>query len=162
MANIISNTGPLIALSGVSQLDLLKCLFKNIAVPEPVHHEILAGGRYFIGVAEYRKAKWIEVIEIDTDIDPLLSTILDMGEASVIHTARNTNTQKILMDERKGRKIARDVYGLEVMGTARVLVEARKAGLIPNVKQLFLEMRQAGYWIHDKIINAALHEVSEA
>jgi predicted nucleic acid-binding protein len=40
---IVCNTGPLIALTIVNKLDLLRLLFTEIAVPETVHKEILQG-----------------------------------------------------------------------------------------------------------------------
>jgi predicted nucleic acid-binding protein len=42
-----------------------------------------------------------------------------------------------LMDERKGRRVAREVYGLDVMGTARLLTDAKEAQLVPSVGELF-------------------------
>lgn len=91
--------------------------------------------------------------------DPLLSTVLDLGEASVIHAARCLNITRVLMDERKGRNIARNIYGLTVMGTARILIDAHKAGFIQDIGRAFARMKEAGYWIHDNIIEAALREV---
>lgn len=66
-----------------------------------------------------------------------------------------------MIDERKARRIARDVYGLRVIGTARVLVEAKRRGLVSGVCPLMLKMRETGYWIHDSILQPALIEVGE-
>jgi len=133
MESVICNTGPMIALAGIHQLDLLKELYERVMVPMPVHQEILSGGRYFTGLEDYRRAGWIEISELSTPVDPLLITLLDVGESSVIHGAREFGLTSVLMDERKGRRIARDVYGLRVIGTARVLVDAKQANLIPSV-----------------------------
>jgi predicted nucleic acid-binding protein len=161
MGSIICNTGPMIALAGIHKLDILKKLFQSIAVPEPVHREILSGGKHFTGLADYRKADWIQVVELKTAVDPLLVTMLDSGEASVIHVARELGVTMILMDERKGRRIARDIYGLEVNGTARLLTDAKKMNLISSVKEAFQEIRETGYWVHEKIVQAALKEAGE-
>jgi len=37
----------------------------------------------------------------------------------------------VLIAERKARKVARDIYGLRPIGTARLLVEAKKKNLLP-------------------------------
>lgn len=50
-------------------------------------------------------------------LDPLLATILDPGEASVLQIAREHGVSGVLMDERRGRRVAMDVFGFEVAGT---------------------------------------------
>jgi len=67
----------------------------------------------------------------------------------------------VLIDERKARKVARTVYGLQVIGTARLLVEAKREGIIDNVNKAVQEMRQGGYWIHDDIVEFVLREAGE-
>jgi len=68
----------------------------------------------------------------------------------------------VLVDERKARKIARTVYGLHVIGSARVLVEAtRRHGLLDNVGVALQAMRDGGYWIGDSIVDAALKQAGE-
>jgi len=72
----------------------------------------------------------------------------------VIQTALAQAVPQVLIDERKGRKVAR-LYGLQVFGTARVLVEAKRAGLIDSVGQALGAMRSNGYWVDDKITHWA-------
>ena len=158
---MICNTGPLIALSMIDRIDILRHLFKLIAVPEAVHKEILEGGITNAGLANYRKIKWIKVITLSSPADPLLETALDSGEAAVIELARELNANFVLIDERKARKIARTVYGLHVIGSARVLVEAKRRGLLPNVGAALQAMRDGGYWIGDSIVDVALKKAGE-
>ena len=73
--------------------------------------------------------------------------------------ARNIN--QVLIDERKGRKVARDIYGLTTIGMVRVLLDAKQRGLISTVKQPLLTMRTNGYRIHEKIIKTALQYANE-
>jgi len=116
----ICNTGPLIALSMIDRIDILRHLFELVFVPETVHNEILEGGSANAGLANYRKVKWIKVISLSVPIDPLLMTSLDAGEAAVIGLARELDsTNYVLLDERKARKIARTVYGLHVIGSSQ-------------------------------------------
>ena len=91
----------------------------------------------------------------------MLATVLDVGEASVIQRARELGVPKVLMDERKGRRVAREVYGLDVMGTARLPADAKEAQLVPNGGELLQQMRGAGYWIHDRIMEAAMRAAKE-
>lgn len=93
-----------------------------------MHSEILEGGATSAGLANYRKVKWIKVMTISKPVDPLLKTSLDDGEAAVIGLARELSVSLDLIDERKARRIARTIYKLQVIGSARILVEAKKMG----------------------------------
>lgn len=158
---VICNTGPLIALSVINRMDILRHLFEFVAVPEAVHKEILEGGTTNAGLANYQKVKWIKVMRLSNPVDPLLRTSLDAGEAAVIGLARELSVSLVLVDERKARKIARTVYGLHVIGSARVLVEAKRHGLLDNVGVALQAMRDGGYWIGDSIVDAALKQAGE-
>lgn len=160
-AKLICNTGPLVALSMIDRIDILRHLFELVAVPEAVHKEILEGGPINAGLLNYRKAKWIKVMTLSNPIDPLLRTSLDAGEAAVIGLARELSVNLLLVDERKARKIARTVYGLHVIGSARVLIEAKRRRLLDNVGVALQAMRDGGYWIGDSIVDAALKQAGE-
>ena len=69
---------------------------------------------------------------------------------------------QVLIDERKGRKVARDIYGLRTLGTVRVLLEAKLSGLIDSILQPLASMRENGYHIHEDIVQAALRQAGEA
>ncbi|NLD37448.1 MAG: DUF3368 domain-containing protein [Desulfatiglans sp.] len=161
LGKMVCNTGPLVALSLINRIDILRDLFDVIAVPEAVHREILAGGSENAGLSNYNRVQWIKVLPISTSIDPLLLKSLDEGEASVIALARELKADFTLIDERKARKIARTVYGLEVIGSARILVEAKNKGLIENVGSALQNMRDNGYWMGASIVEAALKMAGE-
>jgi len=157
----ICNSGPIIALSMIDGIDILRHLFEFVAVPEAVHKEILESGTVNAGLTNYRKAKWIKVMKLSSHLDPLLRTSLDSGEAAVIGLARELNVNLVLIDERKARRIARTIYGLHVVGSARILVEAKKNGIIDNVGASIKAMRLNGYWISDLILKAASKQAGE-
>jgi len=46
---LISNTGPIIALAGISHLYLLRELYKRVIVPQAVDKEISSRGRVYVG-----------------------------------------------------------------------------------------------------------------
>jgi predicted nucleic acid-binding protein len=161
VSRIVCNTGPLIALGLLGRLDLLKSLFSEVFVPEAVQREIEQGGANQSGLASFRLAGWIRVAPLRGGRDMLLESLLDTGEAAVITLAREQGIATVLLDERKARKVARDIHGLQVIGTVRVLVEAKRRGLVPEIASLFKKLRQEGYWIHDTIVQAALQEAGE-
>ena len=158
---VICNTGPLIALSIIDKIDILRHLFEIIGIPEAVHREIMEGAAENSGLSNYHKAQWIEVMPLPLHTDPLLITTLDAGEAAVIALSRELNANLVLIDERKARKVARNIYGLRVIGTAGILVKAKKMGLLDNIASLLQIMRDSGYRIGDSIVDAALKQAGE-
>jgi predicted nucleic acid-binding protein len=78
----------------------------------------------------------------------------------VIQMAVERSVRIVLIDERKGRRIARQVYGLQTIGTARVLVEAHRAGLVGDLAPFLETLKGKSYWIADSIVNWAVTETS--
>jgi uncharacterized protein len=141
VTTLVSNTGPLIALGGIHRLDLLASLFDAVAIPAQVAAEVQAGGSSQLGVAAWQVAHWVQVIHSPSPPDALLTAVLDIGESAAIALAQNLQPSVLLMDEAKGRQIARHGYGLPVVGTGRILVEAKSAGLIPAVRPFIEAIR---------------------
>ncbi len=162
---LVSNTGPIIALMLIGKLEILRELFDEVIVPEEVHREVLQGksASFFnlMHVTLYERMDWIRIQTLSNPLEPSLKSLLDAGEASVVQTAREMGTDYVLIDERKARKIARSVYGLNVIGTARLLVEAKKNGLIDSVGDMIDKLRDGGYWIGDSIVQRMLKEAGE-
>jgi len=163
---IVSNTGPIIALMITNKLSILKELFDEVMIPYEVHQELLKGKsvKDFVNLMRitiYEKEKWIKVQKLKNPLNPALRGILDAGEASVIQLASDIKADFVLIDERKARKIARSMYGFQVVGTARILVEAKRKGIVETVKDLLDEMRAGGYWIGDNIVQQILKEAGE-
>jgi predicted nucleic acid-binding protein len=157
----VSNTGQIIALMITGKLDILKEIFNEVIIPYEVHQELLKGKSVkdfmnLMRITVYGEEKWIKIQKLQTPLNPALKGMLDMGEASVIQLASDTKTDFVLIDERKARKIARSMYRLRVVGTARILVEAKKKGILETD-----EMRAEGNWIGDNIAQQTLKEAGE-
>ena len=67
----------------------------------------------------------------------------------------------MLVDDAKARRVAREAYGLNVIGTVRVLLESRRTGLIDRIGPILAQMRAGGYWIAEAIVQRALLEADE-
>ncbi len=161
MSTIVCNAGPLIALAGIGQLSLLRDLFGEVLVPAEVQSEVEAGGPSGTGAGVFQATSWLRVVSLVKKADLLLSSLLDGGEAATIALALEKSASLVLMDEVKGRRIARAVYGLAVIGTGRLLVEAKRASLVTEVGPLLEQMRNNGYWMADKIVAEILRQAGE-
>ena len=162
MSGLVCNTGPLIALERVGLFHLFGPLFGHVLIPTAVEREFLAGQPVGTSFFEAKASGSIQVSALEIPLDPLLKSLLDEGEAAVIQLAQALSIDQVLIDERKGRKVARDIYGLRTLGTVRVLLEAKQSGLIDAIRQPLQSMREHGYHIHEDIVQAALRQAGEA
>ena len=146
---VVADTGPLIALGRVGYLKLLHDLYQGVLIPPAVHDELhLGSGRPGAEQsADALERGWLEVQELSAGSAPSLSElvlILDPGEAEAILLAEVVNCKFLLIDERKGRAIATH-RGVPVVGTAGVLLAAKKRGLLDAVVPILKHLEQAGY-----------------
>lgn len=92
-------------------------------------------------------------------VDILLSD-LGTGEAEAIVLALEQQPAMLLIDDLKARKLAK-MKGLNIIGTLRMLLEAKKAGLIPALKPFTAELVSNGIRISPKIIEMILQAAQE-
>ena len=151
----VINSGPLVALALAGRLDLLPALFGEFWIPELVFHEVAIAGLGRPGARDLSDARWLPHIRPSPEPDPLLIVELDPGEAEVIALARSLMPCLAVIDEKRGRKIAHQIYGLPVKGSAVLLVEAYRRGLISDLRSILLDLKRAGYFLSDAVIAAA-------
>jgi predicted nucleic acid-binding protein len=157
---IVSDTGPLIAFLQIDHLDLLQQVLGTLIIPDAVYDEFVSrdqGAR----VAKLDQNPWVQRKSVtNREALSFLSPQLHVGEQEAIVLAQELGTE-LLIDERRGRKIARDL-GLQVFGSLRILVEAKRQGFIASVKPLLEAMLAARYWIDQELVALVLQEVGEA
>ncbi|MGI9174636.1 MAG: DUF3368 domain-containing protein [Rhodothermales bacterium] len=120
---VVTDTSCLIAFDRIGQIDLLPALFV-VHVPPAVADEF------------GRRLPWLHVEPApDPDRVEVLLERVDRGEAEAIALAESYSDAQLLIDERKGRRVARQL-GLRVTGTAGILLVAKTAGLILEVRPL--------------------------
>ena len=60
----------------------------------------------------------------------------------------------VIIDEKRGRKLARQAYGLPVKGAAGLLVEASRRGLLDDLRTMPLNLKQAKYYLSEAVIGS--------
>ncbi len=162
MREIVINTGPVIALvAATGSLEWLSQLYECVWIPREVEAEIAAGGSCAPELVAIQTAcDVIKVQSASTPVPRVLINEIDLGEASVIHTALERRIGTVAIDEKAGRRIAR-LHGLKVTGSIGILVKAKQRGLVANLADCLLEMRRKGIWISDELIRQALVAVGE-
>ena len=157
----VINAGPLVALAVLGRLELLPALFAECWIPQAVFDEVAVAGIGKPGATSLHSTEWQARVRVSPIPDPLLILELDAGEAEVISLARHLSPCMAVIDERRGRRFAAEVYGLPVKGTAGILVEAKRRGLVNEVRPLLLELRAGGYFIATNVIDAACQAAGE-
>ncbi|MCB1132674.1 MAG: DUF3368 domain-containing protein [Verrucomicrobiae bacterium] len=157
---VVCNTGPLIGLAQVGLETLPFQLYPEVVIPLTVRDELLAKptADHANLAAALRQARIHKCLNPP---DALLVTELDHGEAEVIAAARELGVAHVLIDERKARRIASHIYQLHVKGTAGLLIEAKKEGIIPRVAPYLEGMVQAGYFLGSSLVEACLKAANE-
>ena len=158
---IVSNTGPLIALAGIGEVKLLAGLALRVCVAEAVRDEILAGAGK-AGAETFLQNPWLEILpNPPLHNDPWLALELDKGEAATIALARQLSATAVVIDERKGRRVATMIYQMTVIGTGGILLKAKFEGLILRVEPYLSAIRANGYYIGHNLFSGILHAAGE-
>jgi len=69
----------------------------------------------------------------------------------VLSFAQNNRDYTAIIDDRAARRCAR-VLGVAFMGTAGVLVLAKRRGLIDSVEKSLRRLQRAGLWLSEELI----------
>ena len=160
---VISNSTPLINLSVISRLDLLRTLFGNIIIPESVYQEVVVEGWGRPGSAEVSNANWIlrQPITNQQAVQQLMNgTHLKRGESEVIILATERQPDYLILDDLAARRYALSNQ-LPVIGTVGIILAAKAQHLITSVKQPLDALIAAGKYIHDDVYNEALRRAGE-
>lgn len=160
---IVANSSALIALSTVSQLDLLHQRFpQGILIPQAVWDEVVSTGSGLPGAKEVETASWITVCAItNTRLCSLLRAELDIGEAEAIVLGVEQAANVMVLDEKDARRVAQRL-GLNVLGTVGLLIWAKRQGLISCLReQLDLLKTRKSFRLSSLVYAQALQSVGE-
>lgn len=129
---IIADSSPLIAFAILNQLDLLPKIFSEILVPQGVYDEISAWSKPYSQKLQKFSKDRVKTVQNRIAVQ-LLKKDVNVGEAEAIVLALEEGIENIFIDDHKGRKVAQ-AQGLDPIGSIGVLLQAKKAGHIPEVK----------------------------
>ena len=96
---IVADSGPLISLAIIDQLDLLKQLYQQVLVPPAVWHEVTVKGRGMPGAHAVAQLTWLEIRKPEPQVLQPLSILVDPGEAEAIALAQTVAGSIVLLDD---------------------------------------------------------------
>lgn len=165
-AIVVADAGPLIGLARIERLSLLGALYGAVVIPEAVHAELRVdsdrpGAR---ALSHALGEGLIEPRLLPSHADAELARlrlVLDAGKAAAILLAKETACRFLLIDERRGRAIARR-RGIPVVGVAGVLLAAKRRGLLASVEPVLTALARGGYRLSDALVLEVLRLAGEA
>jgi predicted nucleic acid-binding protein len=162
LPEVVSNSGPLIALAEIGRFLLLKQLFGRLLIPFAVYREVVVDGIGQPGAEETAEADWIKTVEVrDRLAVDLLRDELGPGQSEAIVLATELSANYLLLDDWKARRKARHL-GLQVSGTLGVLLMAKTAGLVKEVKPLLDQLRKTDFRMSSKVYQDVLAKAGES
>lgn len=147
---IVSDSTTLIILFDLKRIDLLENLFKRVLIPHRVYEEVSLK-------RSVRLPDFMEVVIVqESDTLDTLQLLLDEGESEAIALAKLMNLP-IIIDEKKGRKIAKNL-DLKVIGLLGVIYLNVKKGFMSfEDAEAFLQKAvNHGYRIKAKLVDDLL------
>jgi predicted nucleic acid-binding protein len=150
MRKIIVDTSCLIILSKIKELPLLKLLYGEVLITDIIAKE-------FDGPLP----DWIIVCPIKINENVFLfEKSIDKGEASVIMLALEIPNSIIIIDDFKGRALAKEL-GIKVTGTIGIIISAKNKKLIPSIKPILEKIKETNFYISKALENEALRLAKE-
>jgi predicted nucleic acid-binding protein len=141
MPRVIPDTSCLILLKKIGALNLLNQIYEEVLITDIV-------------IQEFKEPIPISFKKVEikgNDFFKLLSIQLDPGEASVISMGSENSSCTMIIDDLKGRKIAR-ALDLNFTGTLGVLVKAKRNGLIEKLEPYVEKLIQDGIRISNQVL----------
>lgn len=129
---VVSDTTPIISLLKAGQLELLQKLYKTILVPQAVYRELTENPVYVNEADTIKNAEFLLVTAVENikSVNVLRAVSgLDEGESEALIMYDEQNADVLLMDEQKGRRVAKRL-NVRHIGTAGVLMLAYDKGII--------------------------------
>ena len=146
---IVSDTSCLILFYKIGELELLNKIYGQIVITETVSKE-------------FKKPlpDWIQVQNPITNLHQGLMSFLDAGEATSIALAAELSDCLLIIDESKGRRVAKEM-GIGITGSLGSLIAAKQKGIIHSVKPILDKIKQTNFRISDDLVNKILHLANE-
>lgn len=158
---VVCNAGPLITLTKIGRLHLLRDLFGQITIPQAVYDEVVLRGSGRVGALETRDAAWILVRSAGDRLSiTLLREELGLGESEAIVLAQELNASWLLLDDALARRKANRV-GIPVVGTLGVLLMAKNAGLISAVKPTLDDLGKTDFRASQRVLDEVVLKAGE-
>lgn len=155
---LIADSSALIALASCNSLALLDVLFEKVSIPQKVFDEIAFKDKQFSD--EFKNYLKDKIVQVDFDEFIISDDSLDAVELSAMVLYKKVKADLLLVDDKKGRRIAR-LNEIKIIGSLGVLLLAKSKNLISEIKPLIIQMKKSDIYLAEDIIDFALRVAKE-
>jgi len=157
LPDVIRNTSPLQYLYQVELLHVLHALAGHIVIPPAVAEELWTGWIVGVSLPDPTTLDWVTVRRPTSTAAVPLVTDLGPGEAEVLMLALESRDAVVILDDALARRAAA-MLGLRVTGTLGLLLDAKRAGLIPAIAPILDQLHALRFRLasHTRIAVLAL------
>lgn len=160
MADVICDTSPLQYLHQVDLLQILPTLAGRVIIPPAVKDEIEVGKAHGVDLPEIEQLEWLTVASPQTMAALPLITDLGPGEAQVLMLALERPDSVAILDDGLARRVA-EILEISMTGTLGLLLEAKRAGLIPFVEPVLDQLESLRFYVDPQTRIAVLRLADE-
>jgi len=147
---VIADASCFILLDKIDSLFLLQKLFKTITTSTEIANEF---GKPL--------PEWVQIKAVqDKNFQSALFLHVDLGEASAIALAAESQSSLLIIDDLKGRKLAKK-FNLNITGTLGLILIAKREGILPQIKPLFDKIQATNFRIAPTLLENILKQAGE-
>ena len=160
---VVSDTTPLISLLKADRLDVLEKLFREVCIPPAVFDELTMNPCYEAEAEMIRSCPFIVVAAV-SDSSAVLQVSrddgLDLGESEAIVLTKELSADLLLMDEARGRDVARSM-GIRITGTIGILLNAYEQGFLSkqDVTDCIEKLRDSNRFIGERYLKLLIEKI---
>lgn len=156
-----ADASPIIILAQGGQLDLLRAVAPRIVIPARVAAENRRPSLPDAATHALDTASWLQIVETGP-VPPVIRRFrLGSGEEAVLTWAWSHPGAAVIIDELRGRRAARRL-GIPVIGMLGIILEGKRAGLIPAARPIVTHLLQVTDWfLAPDIVARALELIGE-
>jgi predicted nucleic acid-binding protein len=141
-------------------LDLFPRLAGRVTVPQAVVDELVEGRAKGLNLPDPGSLTWMAVRRPTGAPTMPVTPDLSPGELEVLALTTATVGAVAIIDDLRARQIA-EKLGIRLRGTLGLLIDARRAGLVPAVAPLLDQLQAAGFRVASPTRLAILKLVGE-
>jgi predicted nucleic acid-binding protein len=146
----LPDTSCLILFRKMHRLDLLYKVYGNLLTTPEVANEY-----------KNKLPDWVKVQPIkDRKRFKYYSKLVDVGEASIIALATEVISPILIIDDKRGRKLA-TALNLQLTGTLGTVLKAKRQGVISEVKPVLNDLKSIHFRISSQLEKLILEEAGE-
>jgi predicted nucleic acid-binding protein len=153
---LVVDTSPLVVLSKVGRLDLLRDFAKALVVPSAVADEILAGPGKDPARIALESGRFGEPIHVDV-LPMVMEWGLGAGETAVLSLAVTSGAVAVI-DDREARRAAH-ALGVPVVGTLGIVLQAARDGRVESPAMLVQALRDVGLHLDERAVAYAFQAI---